>query len=668
MTMLEHALEYAALGLQVLPLYGFTAAGRCACGNPDCRSPGKHPMTRSGVKAATTNAGLIQRWWTEAPNANIGIATGACSGIWVLDVDAKSDGFDSYDRAVAEIGEPGDTWECATGGGGMHRYYVHPGVPVQNKVAILKGIDVRGDGGYVVAPPSAHASGAEYTWIVEPGINEIGEISAVWRERLERIDAFATGKAAQYKEHRKSEPAPEAFPEGQRNRGLFELACSLRAKGLTDAEILASIKVANQQRCKPPLDNDEVCAVVAQACRYERGSSSEYGYKGTGENAVQGEYGASGGGDVWGRDNGKAPKQRPKLAVKRLLDVNPDELPETTFVWDGRLSTGLGLLAGAPKIGKSWLALDLALHVAKGEEYLGRRTRGGDVLYLALEDTERRFFERSDILADSKFPETLAFCLEALPIGQGLPDAIGDWIVDAPNPVLVVVDTLGKVRSMAGRTENAYQYDTREMTALKTVADKHNVCILLIHHKRKAASTGDDIYDKINGTQGIFGAMDTTMLLDGTRHDARLTNAALMITGRDVEPSSIAMRFDGGRWSLDPARGAEAADAETAEMLSNPVIKALLAWREKEKPLDWSGGARDLKEQLTMYGLVGVSEKAVGLALARYRFAVQDDYGLTIDKLARRNRSRGWVIKDRGGDVQGFIELPDDAWPEEPPF
>ena len=84
MSMLEHALEYAALGLQVLPLYGINAAGRCACGNPDCKSPGKHPMTRSGVKAATDNAGLIQRWWTEEPNANIGIATGLNSGVWVL--------------------------------------------------------------------------------------------------------------------------------------------------------------------------------------------------------------------------------------------------------------------------------------------------------------------------------------------------------------------------------------------------------------------------------------------------------------------------------------------------------------------------------------------------------------------------------------------------------
>lgn len=670
MTMLEHALEYAAQGLQVLPLYGFDAAGRCACGNPDCKSPGKHPMTRSGVKSASDDPGLITRWWTQAPNANIGIATGRASGVWVLDIDAKSDGYASFDRAREQLGDPGETWMAATGGGGMHIYFLYPGVQVQNKVAILKGIDVRGDGGYVVAPPSRHASGAKYEWMVEPGLNDIGEISETWRDRLEDIGAFASAKGEQVREFRKAEPAPEAFPEGMRNRGLFELACSLRAKGLSDAEILPAIKAANAQRCKPPLSYDEVCAVVAQACKYEPGTVKAYGSEGEEENAVQGENGASG--DVWGRDHSKAPKQKKKLSVKRIQDVNPDELPETTYVWEGRLSTGLGLLAGAPKIGKSWFALDLALHVARGEEYLGRRTRQGDVLYLALEDTERRFYERCDILAESKFPETLAFCLEALPIGQGLPEAVEDWVENVGNPVLVIVDTLGKVRSAAGRTENAYQYDTREMTALKQVADKHNFCMLLIHHKRKAAGSGDDIYDKINGTQGIFGAMDTTMLLDGSRRDAKLTDAALSITGRDVESHSVAVKFDGGRWSIDPARSTGDEDPMTAEMLANPVVKALLAWQEKEKPIDWSGGARDLKEQLTMYGLVGVSENSIGMALARYKFPLQDDYGLYVDKVKRSNRSRGWTIRDARGNVQGtfagFEELPDEAWPEEAPF
>ena len=158
------------------------------------------------------------------------------------------------------------------------------------------------------------------------------------------------------------------------------------------------------------------------------------------------------------------------------------------------------------------------------------------------------------------------------------------------------------------------------------------------------------------------------MLLDGVRRDARLTDASLSVTGRDVEASSVALKFDGGRWSIDPARGAEGADAQNAEMLANPVIKALLAWHEKEKPLDWIGGARDLKEQLTMYGLVGVSDTAIGIALARYRFALLDDYGLIVEKMMRKSRSRGWTVKDRTHNAQGFIEIPDEEWPEEPPF
>ncbi len=163
--LLEAALQYASLGWLVFPCWGIVSdeSGRgCACPlGAACQSPGKHPITKKGFKEATTNRELILRWWTSHPNANVAVATGSESGLVVIDLDVKN-GVDGVDSLKA-LGPVPQTLTVRTGSGGLHLYYKHPGGTVSNSARKLgPGIDVRGDGGYVIAPPSVHISGGVY--------------------------------------------------------------------------------------------------------------------------------------------------------------------------------------------------------------------------------------------------------------------------------------------------------------------------------------------------------------------------------------------------------------------------------------------------------------------------------------------------------------------------
>ena len=163
MTPLSAALKYAALGWAVLPLYGLTN-GRCACGNAACRSPGKHPhrgLVPHGVHDASKDPARIRQWFARVPGANIGIATGAASGFVVLDVDPRNGSDDTLAELERQFGKLPDTATQLTGGGGYHYLFAYDGQRLRSPG---RGLDVKGDGGYIVAEPSVHVSGGSYAW------------------------------------------------------------------------------------------------------------------------------------------------------------------------------------------------------------------------------------------------------------------------------------------------------------------------------------------------------------------------------------------------------------------------------------------------------------------------------------------------------------------------
>lgn len=156
------ALSYAEQGWPVLPCYEPKGNG-CSCRHPACTSPGKHPRTARGLRDASTAPEMIERWWRQWPDANVAVRTGVVSKLVVLDIDVDKRGLATIQRLTQGHGPLPATVTVRTGSGGWHYYFAHPGGIVPNSTSRLgPGLDVRGDGGYVVAPPSRHVSGSVY--------------------------------------------------------------------------------------------------------------------------------------------------------------------------------------------------------------------------------------------------------------------------------------------------------------------------------------------------------------------------------------------------------------------------------------------------------------------------------------------------------------------------
>lgn len=177
MNALDEALGLARRGFRVFPLHWPARAG-CSCGRADCGNIGKHPRTRHGRNDATTDEAVIRRWWSFWPKANVGIATG--NGLAVLDVDPRHGGTDSLLELEREHGEL-ITLTASTGGGGLHLYFRGE---LRTRAGFRPGLDLRGVGGSVVAPPSRHASGGRYEWIAPGDLPMVPEPLPLWLSRI----------------------------------------------------------------------------------------------------------------------------------------------------------------------------------------------------------------------------------------------------------------------------------------------------------------------------------------------------------------------------------------------------------------------------------------------------------------------------------------------------
>jgi putative DNA primase/helicase len=216
-----------------------------------------------GLKDASTDATVIRRWWQMWPDANIAVCTGAVSGVVVLDNDIYKSGDTSL-RDLEQTYYPlPATVQQLTGGGGEQSFFAHPGTPIKNGAESLgPGLDVRGDGGYVVVPPSLHASGRRYVW----------EINHHPDDRP--LAPLPPWLLALCQETRR--PAPistdEPIPQGRRNATLFRIGCGLRARGLSEAAILGALAAINATQCHPPLAEADVGRLAASCARYAPGS------------------------------------------------------------------------------------------------------------------------------------------------------------------------------------------------------------------------------------------------------------------------------------------------------------------------------------------------------------------------------------------------------------
>lgn len=262
--------EYLHHGWHIVPLHGVmvnrNGEMKCTCGKQDCGSAGKHPTTPNGLKNATLKRDWIEAWWRKWPWANVGIVTGELSGLVVVDIDPRHGGDDAMDDLLVKHGSIAETVEVMTGGGGRHIYFKHPGFEVRNSAGrIGPGIDVRGDGGYVLAPPSSHISGGKYEWEAssEPSMVGLAEMPKWLLEML-----------------RKPSPAKDVLcvhggpgessviADGGRDNFLTACAGAMRRWGMTHQAILAALRADNEIRCSPPLEDSDIQRIAKSVMRY----------------------------------------------------------------------------------------------------------------------------------------------------------------------------------------------------------------------------------------------------------------------------------------------------------------------------------------------------------------------------------------------------------------
>lgn len=273
-------------------------------------------------------------------------------------------------------------------------------------------------------------------------------------------------------------------------------------------------------------------------------------------------------------------------------DLRAKDIKAAPVVVDGLLPAGLSLLAGAPKRGKSWLALALAVAVATGGTFLDRRTRQGKALYLDLESGESRTQRRMSILLPGEWPEDLCISHRADMLGDKgfLLDQIRDWLDRNPDTRLVIIDTVGRVRGRGRPGEDAYNADTRTYGALQALALERGIAILGVHHYKKGVDDGDDWFEKISGSMGLTGVCDTVLALTGKRDDP---DCILKSSSRDFEGiGDMVLRFDGGLWTVqgvDPV-----AHAEERAYIKSGVVRGLLALMRSLNPSEWQGTVSQL--------------------------------------------------------------------------
>jgi hypothetical protein len=245
--MAQAAAKYLARGWSVLPL----------------RPRDKRPLIDwESLQQARASAADVAHWFQRWPSANVGIVTGEISNLIVLDVDPKHGGDASQARLEQRFEPLPATIESVTGGGGRHFYFAHPGGFVRNRAGLAQGIDLRGDGGYIVAPPSVHPSGNPYAWA--PGRSP-EEIDLAPLPRWLLVPAGGPRVGRRLADWRRL--AREGVVEGQRNSTIASLTGHLLWHGVDPAVALELLLAWNRMRCRPPLDDSEVAQVVESIAR-----------------------------------------------------------------------------------------------------------------------------------------------------------------------------------------------------------------------------------------------------------------------------------------------------------------------------------------------------------------------------------------------------------------
>lgn len=625
----KHAQYYAKMGLPVFP----------------CRPKDKVPATPHGCKDATTDPAQVGAWWNGVYLYNIGIATG--NGVVVLDVDINHNvgkyGDETLEELERQYGPLPDTWMCLTGGGGVHYYFACDDPALTVGTDFAPGLDYRGAGGYVIAPPSTHECGQEYEW--EAAHTPAGQGAVPLAPLPDWLHSLMLkGRETATGAHTEVTAPAGKIAEGSRNDTLFRLASSLRAKGLGVESITAALLAENRTRCDPPLPDREVERIAQSGGKYPPGSLDS-------QRSGKGE---------------PQPKEIQRLEVISAPDLLIADLPPIRFLIDGLLPEGTSLLTAASKIGKSWMVLDEGLCVAAGGPFMGRDTNPCGVLYLALEDSYNRLQDRMrKVLNGKPAPPLFNFTVKAPSLDNGLLDTLDDHLQRHPDTKLFIIDTLQKIRGQALPREAAYAQDYREMGTVKEFMDKHGLSAQFIHHNRKMKDDGDP-FNMISGTNGIMGAADTVWTITKDKRDN--AEAVLHVTGRDVAQSDTVIRFDKDSWTWKKIGAADWLEEQRARLAydGSPIVKTIKKLLEQSPNHRWDGTATDL---LTAGRFIARTYLAATTTKLGHEIKALEKPLFEYDGIVHTTGSNGTGGKKHSfyyQDLSQFEELPESSTEETP--
>lgn len=573
---LKYALRYADRGVRVFPV------------QPNRKDPfydlmERHGESNSWTKEATTDPEQIRTWFSDCPNANLGVATGQWdepTGLLVVDIDVPG-GYDTWKelRGKHPDNPPAKTLTVESPSGGRHLYYATvPGVPIKSATDNLgDSVDTKGHGGYVVAPPSSTDGGAYTfdgdvkgiapapTWLVSAAKKSASETDKEqlagggdfeWTDDLVEGAMQAIGTPAGYdpwykliaavKDAASSDSTAVHLLKKHWPEKKYDYA--ERVSQAADDEITAGTLAyhATANGWTPPWEKtDNVSNSVSGDGR--AGSAPE---KPKADSHPDSWYED----DPTGYSDGEDEEDEFDLedfqieSVPELLskDIRP---PEPLITYDGRslLHEGTSQLAAKPKIGKTNLVMNFGLAIASDEgKALGKAEvqRHGRVLMLNLDGSRRGSYDRFQTMTANDpdgAPDRFDILHDEFPkVGDGALGLLKDYCTEYPDTELIIVDTLQHLRPTSDGRRNVYHEDYEFVHPIAELGRKTDTSILLVHHLNKIQS-GDEL-DKVSGSTGLTGAVENVMILDRARGE---TKAELSVRPREDREEDFDLEFDG---------------------------------------------------------------------------------------------------------------------------
>jgi len=451
--LLDTALSYRRQGFSVIPI----------------KAKDKRPLVQwETYQTEPASEETLRHWFEPSGNANVGLVTGAVSDCIVVDLDSQ----EARDKLKSLLGDHDlSAVPRSRTGKGWQLFFKHPGVSIPNRTGVFPNVDIRGDGGYVVAPPSIHPNGKEYKW--EVPLN--GHLPELPGKLLALIQAPSHNEQG-YRERFDTAKALAGVPEGQRDATVFKLACKLRNADVP-REMAEELILESARNCQPPFSERAALDKVARAYqRYEP------------------------------RDQ-QSPTKQPELWPEFLTAKDILQAPKdpTRWILEGCLPvSGGSVVVAKPKVGKSTTVVDLCISVARGEPFLGRVTQQCPVAYLFLDGS---LPEIADVFVSFGLRELDPIYLHA---GTAPGNSI-DWLlatIKEKGVRLVVIDTLQKL--LRFKDINDYAEVTNKMEPLLDAARQGNCHIMMLHHAGKYSV---DDFDAAIGSTAIRGLCYTYLFL-----------------------------------------------------------------------------------------------------------------------------------------------------------